>query len=217
MKKVFAALMALALLASLCSCGIFRAAILYDHIPDAIDGFDVGYNKTFGHAFLGKYSWDGTEEGMDIVLPETYNGAKVTELGGYYGRGVPTAFWAHVTDEAWERLCPNLVDWSWSFDGNHISPEQVTDDNVEYWRFQLHIGKDVEEIAPISRFGGVYRAEYEENGDTRYRIFILTCYVTCDEKNQTFYARDGKLYSRETDMPVEKIRYEDFDLFAVSE
>lgn len=217
MKKLFTALIMVVLLLSLCSCDFAEASIFYDHVANAVDGFNVGYNKTFGYAFLGKYSWDGTEEGMHIVLPETYNGAKVTELGGFCGRGVPTPFGVNVTNEAWEKLCPDMIDYSWSFEGNNISQKDIKDDNIAYWRFQLHIGKNVKSITKMSAFGGVYRTEYEENGETLYRIFILTCYVTCDEQNPVFYDKDGKLYWRETNMAVEEFCYEDFDLSAVLE
>ena len=57
-------------------------------------------------------------------------------------------------------------------------------------------------------------AEYEENGETISNIYVLTCYVTCDENNKTFYAKDGKLYFKQTNELVVDIVYEDFDIEA---
>ena len=60
--------------------------------------------------------------------------------------------------------------------------------------------------------GGIVLAEYEKNGETIYNVYILTCYVTCDENNKIFYAKDGKLYYKKTNELVEGIIYEDFDI-----
>ena len=60
--------------------------------------------------------------------------------------------------------------------------------------------------------GGIVLAKYEENGETIYNVYILTCYVTCDENNKTFYAKEGKLYFKQTDKLVDGIIYEDFNI-----
>lgn len=42
-------------------------------------------------AFAADVDWDGSD-GAVIVIPDEVHGYKVTALGGYIGRGVPTAF-----------------------------------------------------------------------------------------------------------------------------
>ena len=59
----------------------------YEYINSAIDSFDVGYCKMLNKAFFAHYNWDGTADGMNIILPEEYNKTKITGLGGYTGKG----------------------------------------------------------------------------------------------------------------------------------
>ena len=60
--------------------------------------------------------------------------------------------------------------------------------------------------------GGIIVAEYEEDEEKKYNVYVLTCYVTCDENNKIFYSKDGKLYFKKDDVLVEDIIYTDFDL-----
>lgn len=157
-------------------------------------------------AFFADYNWDGTADGMNIILPENYNKTKITGLGGYTGRGYPAEFAIDFTDVAKEELCSSAIRWSYA---NHTA--NIKDADIRFLPFQLHISKNIEEIENLS-MGGIVLAEYEENGETIYNIYVLTCYVTCDTNNKTFYAKDGKLYFKQTDELVEDIVYEDFDL-----
>ncbi len=58
-------------------------------------------NFTFAYgdktAFVTEYRWDGTAEGTNIVLPESYEGRKVVAIGGYFGRGLPTPFTVDIS------------------------------------------------------------------------------------------------------------------------
>ena len=201
MKKLLVISLLLGLIFSLCGC-----SLLYTHVNNAVGSFDVGCSEKLGKAFLAGYNWDGTEEAMNIVLPESYNGVKITGLGGYTGRGVPAPFRIEPNEKAREILCPNATDWMYAH--GRITIEIA---NVQYLRFKLHISKQIAEIENLSA-GGFIIAEYQENGETKEIVYILTCYVTCDEGNNTFYSKDGKLYNRQDNSLVEDIVYEDFDL-----
>ncbi len=206
MKYISTAILIVALLLASTSC-----SLLYGHEINAIGAFDVGYSKTLKDAFLGRYNWDDIESGMNIEIPEYYNNIKITGLGGYFGRGVPTAFEIVPTEKVRSTLCPNANNWSYANNTAGIDA-----DNVQYLKFTLHISKYIEELV-MPYAGGIIVAECVENEEIKYNVYVLTCYVTCDEDNETFYAKDGKLYFRENDVLVEDITYEDFDLDAHNE
>ena len=72
MKKIAIVILSVLLIFSLFGC-----SLLYDHEICAVGFFDVGYSKALNDAFIGTYNWDGTNEGMNIVIPEYYNNFKV--------------------------------------------------------------------------------------------------------------------------------------------
>lgn len=143
---------------------------------------------------------------MNIILPEKYNNATITGLGGYCGRGVPSPFEIFPTKEARAALCDSATGWSGVY---HTAT--LENYNIEYLRFHLHITEYIKELENFSA-GEIILAEHEENGEIKYNVYVLTCFVTCDENNKVFYAKDGKLYYKEDNTLVEDIVYEDFDL-----
>ena len=201
MKRITLVILSIFLVFSLCGCSLW-----YKYVNSAVDSFDIGYSEKLNKAFFAGYKWDGTAESANIILPEEYNETKITGLGGYTGRGYPSPFYIDVTDEAKEKLCPDATEWSYA---DHTA--NVKDANIQILPFQLHISKNIKEIKNLS-MGGIVLAEYEENGETISNIYVLTCYVTCDENNETFYAKDGKLYFKRTNELVNDIVYEDFDI-----
>lgn len=200
-EKIFAIFLVSSLLFSLCSCSLW-----YEYINNAIGAFDVGYSEKMNKAFLANYNWNGKEDGMNIVIPDHYKGTTITGLGGYTGRGYPSPFMILPSNEARTQLCPNATEWYYA---SHTANKDNTE--VIYLRFQLHIGEHINKIENLS-MGGIILAGYEENGEEKYNIFVLTCYVSCDEDNKTFYAKDGKLYYRKDNVLVEDIVYDDFDI-----
>lgn len=48
-------------------------------------------------AFVTEYRWDGTVEGMNIILPESFDGKEIISIGGYFGRGLPTPFTVDIS------------------------------------------------------------------------------------------------------------------------
>lgn len=206
MKYIVTLFLIIVLLLTLSSCSLW-----YDHENNAVGFFNVGYSESLNDAFIGAYNWDGTDEGMNITIPKYYNNIKIKELGGYCGRGVPTPFEILPAEEARNILCPNATEWS-----RVAHTATIVASSVQYLNFTVNISKYIQEIENLDA-GGIIVAEYVENGETKYNVYVLTCYITCDEDNKTFYAKDGKLYLRDGDVLVEDIIYEDFDLEAHNE
>ena len=198
MKKVAVAILSLVLVFALSGC-----SMLYDHQNNAMDGFSIGYSKTLGDAFLGAYYWDGTEEGMHITIPEYYDNMKITSLGGFFGRGVPTAFYIKIPADAKNGLCP---DATWYYD-SQLGTFEASE--VVYLPFFVHISQYIQKIEGCSA-GGILVAEHIDGEETKYTVYVYTCYVTCDEENPVFYAKDGKLYDRATDTMVDDFLYSDY-------
>lgn len=203
MKRLSVSILCLILAFLSCGCSLW-----YSYVNNAIGPFDIGYAENVRKAFFARYTWDGSEAGMNIVLPESYEGVKVTGLGGYTGRGVPSPFVIEFSDELKEKYRSDAKMWARANCTVSISAEQST---VRYLDFNLHISKNIEVLEYLLA-GGIIVAKYEVDGEIMYDIYVITCYVTCDENNRTFYAKDGKLYYRSGDKLVEDIVYRDFDL-----
>ena len=69
--------------------------------------------------------------------------------------------------------------------------------DIQFLSFQLHISENVNKIVLLS-IGGIVCAKQVDGQNEIYNVYVLTCYVTCDKNNKTFYAKDGKLYFKQT-------------------
>lgn len=203
MKKLIVAILCILVCLSFSGC-----SLLYDYQVNAVDSFDVGYSRTLDDAFLASYNWDGTEETMKLVIPETYRGIPITTLGGYYGRGVPCSFVLEPTEAAKEKLFDEATEW---FSVSDIRGIEIEIDEINTFNFDVHISKNIEKIEMLN-LGSFVCGEYVKNGTTCYKVFVLLCTITCDEDNEVFYAKDGKLYYRQNDTLVTDICYYDLDL-----
>ncbi len=113
----------------------------------------------------GAFTWDGDADHMEIVIPDTVAGYRVTALGGYLGRGLPCPF--------------QLVMPVGSVDVPEGAP-------VRDLVFTLRLGRYVEEINSAAG-GEVYLLD----GEYVRPVF----YVICDENNPHFRSVDGALYT----------------------
>lgn len=181
--------------------------MLYDNYQNnAINGFDVAYSEVLDEAFVDTYHWDGTDEAKNIVIPEEYNDMKITALGGYYGRGVPCTFGIELPESYTETLCDEANYWTSSWDY-----EDVGSVDTVYLNFNIHLSKNVEEIT-LHSLDTFREGKYFDGEEYHTKIIIVLLYkFTCDEDNETFYAKDGKLYYREDDSVVSDILYFDHD------
>ena len=139
-------------------------------------------------AFAEQCVWDLDPTHCSFDIADTVEGAKVYRLGGYIGVGVPYPF----------RVEPERgADYISSFD-----PSQESFDVPVTWQdleFTIYLGKEVNEIARVTEvpYFGIRNAS---GGVDFYRPIDR---FVCDEGNKTFYSRDGVLYKRSDDTPVE--------------
>lgn len=195
MKKIISVFFIVALLFTLVGC-----SLAYDGNAK-VGNFDVYYSDFYKDAFLGGYYWDGSKEGMNIVIPEEYNGYTVTELGGYHGRGVPTAFGVVIDEKS---HYPEVYEWVTA------SQKAVSKDcEVVYYTFNIHISKNIEKI----EFHNLDSFVLGEDLSGNEKIAIIPLYkFTCDQDNKNFYVKDGKLYDKKNDSLIENINYYDFEI-----
>lgn len=181
-------------------------SLLFDFRSDAMDDFDIGYSKALKEAFVSSYNWDGIDENKNIVIPEEYNGMKITALGGYFGRGVPCAFGVQLPESYLNNLCSESNEWFIS-----DAYEYIESVDTVYLNFNLHISKNIENITEHD-LDCFYKGAYFDGEDYHSKVIVVLLYtITCDEDNKTFYAKDGKLYYRENDQLVSDILYYDSD------
>ena len=84
MRRTFLLILSILLLALLCGCSL-------DFSQQADDGaFSYAYGDK--EAFVNEYRWDGSEEGLTIYIPDSFNGLPVVSVGGFFGRGLPMPF-----------------------------------------------------------------------------------------------------------------------------
>ena len=190
----------------------------YEYDSEATECFGIGYSTYENKAFVGEYRYDLAKSNTDIVIPEEYKGIPITKLGGYFGLGVPTPFGIDFVLESLPDY-ESVVRISSCYE-DMVDP---TKDEIIYIDFTLLISKNIEvfENTMLDWYRIVeYPIECEcdeqssceicENEQTRVVAYIPRFYVTCDEANKTFYAKDGKLYLKADNTLVEEISYFDF-------
>ena len=142
-------------------------------------------------AFASAYQWDGTGDAVDYTIPDTVQGVKVTAIGGLTG-GLKKAPAAGLAVNMPER-------YRGAERAQYTMPVNAVEITLPV---HIHIGRHVRSIeadgslpAPTGYFG------YEK--DISSYIITPVWTVTCDEGNETYYARDGRLYQRADDALVQ--------------
>ena len=139
-------------------------------------------------AFAGVCVWDGAGDTVDYRIPDRVDGANVTSLGGLiyctafkklpYGWGVALP----ETFRGAERV-------------GFLPQTNVTELTLTV---RLHLGRYVSGMENIGEFVPV---GYYSTGASY--IIRQKWVVTCDERNETYYAENGRLYDRGSGEPVE--------------
>ena len=135
------------------------------------DGQRYYRNLVTHQAFAADVDWDGSD-GAVIVIPDEVHGYKVTALGGYIGRGVPTAF-ALNAPEIWRIPRSSSVTRKLRRTRKRtIRTRKVVDCTVT-----LRLGRNVKALNEVSCFGW---QGYDENGAET--VWRLRWNVECDEE-----------------------------------
>lgn len=226
----------LAVLLMLCPLFTLTACAEYDWQKEG--DFEIGYCEKINDAFLGEYYWRGhLGEDMDIVLPDTYNGASVTALGGYCGLGVPTPFTIHFvgTDDLKKELFGD-AEGKWHDINREITGNtqdevyaevkaqleryhDITKDfEIKDLVFNLHIGSNLQKIELIrGEYGSDIITELtflDNEEDEVLSVYAFSFVVTVDEKNEYFYSDDlGRMYYKENNKLVDCFLYHNRESF----
>lgn len=148
------------------------------------DGQVYYQNTLTRRAFAAGRAWDGAD-GAVIEIPDRVHGCRVTALGGYSGRGVPSAFGLNAP-ETWD-VRVGFGDAAVAADAEKDYPNaQIIDCSMT-----LKLGKNIEELNELRCCGF---QGYDEAG--RETVWRFRWYVECSEENETFYAENGRLYYR---------------------
>ena len=142
-------------------------------------------------AFASAYQWDGSGDAIDYTIPDTVQGARVTAIGGFVGT---------LKKAPYSGLYVAMPE---TYRGAERAQYTMPVNAVEITLpVHIHIGRYVRSIeedgrlpAPTGYFG------YEK--DVSSYIITPVWTVTCDEGNETYYARDGRLYQRADDALVQ--------------
>ena len=226
----------LAVLLSACSLFTLTACADYDWYEEG--DFEIGYSEKVNDAFVGAYFWRGhLGEDMTIDLPNTYNGAPVTALGGYCGLGVPTPFTIYFegTDDFIKELFGDTegtrIAISCGYSSNtqeevlsdlkkNLGKKYDTSKEFEFkdFVFNLRIGSNLQKIELVS---GTYVSDRikelkvlvnEENEVLTVCAFSFE--ITVDEENEYFYSDDlGRMYYKENNNLVENFLYHNRETF----
>lgn len=156
----------------------------FSYTIDTLDDYAIGYSSK--SAFIGYVSYD--LDTVEIHLPDEYKGVKVLELGGYYGRGVPTPFFL-----GYEGITEGfLMDFD-SIDEN----DTIIEVNIDVY-LPKYLKKCVY-VQPLV-------CGTSESGQNT--IYLAKCNYYLDSENDYFYTKDGKLYNKSDNTIVNNLIYQ---------
>lgn len=193
MKRLTAILLAAAMVLTLGACGSWDWSLNYSKKVEE-GGFDIALNPEGKTAFAAACAWDGTDEGRRIVIPDVVEGCTVFKLGGYFGRGLPMPFYVAVPADQTEPA-PTNESGEPTGETKAVRTEEIL--------FTLVIGPYLEEIANVRESWDFTVDEEDGTRVTYHPVFAFEV----DEKNPTFYAKDGKLYLKRSSALVTDFEY----------
>ena len=141
-----------------------------------VDNVQYYFNSKEKTCFAAGYIWDG--KSTDIVIQDEVDGYKVTELGGYVGRGYPTPFCIHYKYYNDNDGPFNLL---WESD----VPETAV---VHYVNFNIKIGKYVNCLQNID-FSDYYMM------DKNNYFKPLVTFSVSPENNDFSVDKSGKIFN----------------------
>ena len=188
LKKIGSIVTILALAASLYGCHF------YDGPTKEIGNLTVRLNAKEEYAMAVSWKWSGDPDDTVIEIPEeAEKNIPIDSLGGPNGANAPLTLFHIASDSDANYNDINLGKYKFS---------------TEKMVFTLKIGKNIEKV----NFGFLaagnsfrYVAIDQEDGSVIfYKVFLI---VECDEQNEKFYSKDGKLYDKKNNSLVSGIPY----------
>lgn len=178
---------------SFCGC-----SLLYDITTIDTDwgSMAIGYSNVLRQSFAGPMTCN--TQSIKITVPDEYDGMKITGLGGYFGRGVPTPFSICRVIES-EGDYESSYGCDLEFAINLPAPEGGSKQYFTY-EYVLVLGKNIKTV-----YAGMGADARETEDSVSFHIPYV--YVEIDQENKYFYAKDGVLYERSTDEKVDGFIY----------
>ena len=201
MKKFSILCLILLFIYLLCGC-----SLLYSDKAE-LDGFDIYINETQNKCFVGYYKCipddieiSDMETNYEITVPNFYNGIPITELGGYYGRGVPCPFYISLAEYM------NAEDgskYSLVYSSNLVDYNFEEEYNVIEIPFTIYLGQNINSIINVS--ADDYFPHINDDGTITFYHAVVE--IVCSEYNETFYSKEGKLYFSKDNTLVTEFDY----------
>jgi hypothetical protein len=198
MKKTVAFLLLVSFILCLSACDLDGVAYFYSYAGE-YNGFGIDVNKLANCCFVSGYTCTEYTEGMEITIPDDYNGIPIKRIGGFSGIGAPSPFRIDLSQVYMNAPEGSEFDMIWRYPDDELSVAYTIENVV----FQLNIGKNIEEIDFV--FMDDYYPHINEDGTVTFYHPVV--YITCSEENTTFYSKDGKLYYKSTNALVEDFAY----------
>ena len=173
-----------------------------------VDNMTICYNKMNKTAFIGGISL-GLNDDHEIVLPNKYENYTINQLGGFFGRGVPTSFQVYITDLPEVELKDK--------DSEYMTDESyIYDETIRWWNsYEVHDVRvsvtlpDSLETIKLAHGDMIHVRIIDDGSKLGFAdIWRVVYYFYIDENNSYFYTVDGKLYLRDSDRLMECFIYE---------
>ena len=193
----------------LCSLSILSllfcssCSLTYEYIE--LDNIDIGYSKIERSAYIGRVSSKETE-GRNIVLPSKYNNIVIKELGGYFGRGVPTPFGIDILINpplSYEEMYTTKEEYIYQSDLNWWDDYEVTT-----YKYYITLPSKLEKVTYTACKEIFVVTTKEEDNSIFAHIYRPVYHFFIEEENPYFYTEEGKLYNKKTNQLLEEFLYE---------
>lgn len=150
------------------------------------DNFRLGVNTWSKTCFVSTYWWPAKTDYVEVDIPDSVEGYRVTTLGGYGGSTAGSPFMVELP-------------YKQVITVHHGAGTLPEDAQIEQYHMVVNIGENLRKIDLTSM------DVYYETKDNQFIQILVT--VNCDEDNRTFYSKDGKLYRRSDNSLVEGFFY----------
>ena len=191
MKKSICGLLSIIILLSLSACFLPH----YYVETNAVGNFLISVDTSTQCVYIDSYNCENFDEDNRIVIPDEYDGKPITNIGGAPHSAGEASFkidlssYINDTEEGvFHGVFTGPIDTS-------TFKENCTVEDVV---FTLVISKNITTIAKVDT--NRYYPHINEDGSVTFYHPVFT--IECSDENPHFYAKDGKLYSKETNSIV---------------
>ena len=202
MKKLLALILSIFLSISFSGCFIENTSLFYTEFTER-NGFNIAKNNIAKCCFVASFNNNEYTNYIEISIPDACDEIPIKQIGGYYGRGVPSPFYISLTES--HMNAPEDREYNAIFSGDITNFEISEEYTIENVICNLNIGKNIENITYVSM--DVYFPHINTDGSITF--FHPVVYITCSENNKNFYSENGKLYNKSNSTLINDFAYID--------